>query len=163
MKQPNPNSCLAVCLTVLLNGKGLHIKLDDVFSMLGHDGNQLILGKPRQVTIQEVIDVAYIYGYSVTEIILSPMFSDIEASVDLPDDGSVTLTSVYSPEREKQRIDAYMGNHKGFLVGRESFDKRHAVVWLGGGQVLDPMDGQEKSIAESIQVEAFYFLTKIIP
>lgn len=128
---------------------------------IGHDGTPEMLGRPRQFTIQELIDAVYIYGYSLTEILVAPLFADAIAG-DLPDDGSLTLASVFTPEREKYRLEAYMANHIGMLVGREASDKNHAVIWLGSGKVLDPFDGQTKDLTESISIEAFYFLTKIM-
>lgn len=161
MKQPNPHACIPTCLAMLLNQVFPPIwTAEMVMKQFGHDGSELILGKPRRFTMAEVTDLLWQYGYMMPEIVLEPLFVSDSSGSDLPPD-TLPCVPLYTREACDKRLNDYLAKSIGMLVGRESFDSLHAVAWFGG-KIHDPKIGEAYGYGETpYGFEAYYPLLQI--
>lgn len=154
MKQPNPYACLPTCVAMLLETKGVSYRPEQIMAEIGHDGTQIILGNPRQFTIYELVDWLWPKGYTLPEIVLHPLFMADVSGSELPGD-HLECVELYPPEINQKRIDSYLATTSGILLGRESFDRTHAMAWIDG-RVHDPRTEKICLFTEAMPLEVYY-------
>ena len=130
---------------------------DVLTELIGHDGKEIIFPKlPMPISIrgfhiQEVIDCAFEYGYSVTEIQALPSLT--------PDHKHEYLIKFNISNDE--RFLRHITYHKGIITG-ETKKCGHAVAW-DGEMVFDPRGCICKFDSFDMDILNFYRFDKIIP
>lgn len=129
VRTPNSWSCLAASFATVLN-----LSVEQIVEYVEHDGSEVLwphLNDPqkrRSFHIQEMIDVAVRFGYSVTPFEAMPR-SRVK--------GQSSVWNVEMRDGNAYRINKYLGSGKGVLTGLNLIGKPHAVAW-DGLKVHDP-------------------------
>ena len=145
-RQPTRWSCLPTAFAMVLN-----LPIEDVILIIGHDGSDILFPNQeepycrRSFHIQELIDVSLKHGYSVTEILLNSYLEVMNETVDVQEFGA-------------DRIEDYLQNYTGVLIGREGTRIPHAVAW-DGIDILDP-NGTVYHL-DNFNVSVFMLIQKI--
>lgn len=139
-KQPNEWSCLPTAFAMVLD-----IPVTEIFETLGHNGSEIIFpDEPepycrRSFHIQELIDICMLRNIGVVAVELHPV--------------SEAQGRQYKVPVSDRRLDYYLVNYSGVLVGVGSAGKPHAVAW-SGVRVFDP-NGTTYGISE-FTINTFY-------
>jgi len=142
--QPNKWSCLPTAFAMATNRP-----VDRVISDIGHDGSEIIfpdLDEPycrRGFHIQELVSVCMFHNTGVIQIELDPVSEAQGHLFKLP---------------VCKRLDYYLVNYNGVLVGTGMSGTPHAVAW-DGLNILDP-NGLQYNIKE-FNIELFFLITSI--
>lgn len=158
VRTPNAWSCLAASFATVLN-----LSVEQIVEYVEHDGSEIIWPhlpdpqKRRSFHIQEMIDVAARFGYSVTPFEALP-----RAKVYQED-------RVYPLEFKAgnaYRINKHLDSAKGVLTGFNLTGKPHAVAW-DGQLIHDPagrytLDGWQPYSYERhlYQLETFWRIAR---
>lgn len=158
-RTPNPWSCLAAAVATVLE-----IPVAQLIKEVGHDGFEILwphLAEPqrhRSFHIQEMIDVALRYGYTVTPIEGRPC-SRVR--------GQSQVFELEFPQGNAYRLNCHLEKGRGVLTGLNLAGKPHAVVW-DGSMIWDPAgrygpNGWEPCSYERhlFQIETFWNFKKI--
>jgi len=143
-KQPNSWSCLPTAFAMVLG-----MDASNFISKLDHDGSDIIhpdLEEPykrRSFHIQEMIDICWLLGYTVTEIQATPT---AEAQGEL-----------FVLPQAKNRLEYYL-QFPAVLIGTGYTGIPHAVAW-DGSLVCDP-NGSSYTL-DYFQVDMLFLITKI--
>jgi hypothetical protein len=139
-KQPNEWSCLPTAFAMVLD-----IPVAKIFETLDHDGSEVIFpDEPepycrRSFHIQEMIDVCMLRNIGVVAVELHPV--------------SEAQGHQYKVPVSNRRLDYYIVNYNGVLVGVGSSGKPHAVAW-NGDKIYDP-NGTTYGITD-FTIDTFY-------
>lgn len=145
-RQPNKWSCLPTAFAMVLN-----LPVEDVILIIGHDGSDKLFGNQeepycrRSFHIQELIDVSLKHGYAVTEILPNSYLEVMDEVIDVQEFGA-------------DRMEDYLQNYSGVLIGREGRRIPHAVAW-DGVDILDP-NGTVYNLV-NFNVSVFMIIQKI--
>lgn len=124
--QPNSWSCVATAFATVLD-----LDVHDVFRRVGHDGSEIVSGttpQRRGFHVQELTDVAWQWGCTVTRIDLFPQ-----------SDGQPPW-EINFPGGNRERFDRYVKTTQGVLLCRTRSGRGHALV-NDQGYIYDPSPG----------------------
>lgn len=147
IKQPDPWSCTAASLTMLLG-----LDYQDIITDIGHDGSEIWWPEDRipqrGFSVQEIIDCALKNNYALVPIDGCPGASS--------DNGTVTK---YIFENYEERLLNHMIGREGLILGYYAPNRCHMVAW-DGSKIYDPMDARIYSLdtigVPKISIETFY-------
>ena len=134
VRTPNAWSCLAASFATVLD-----LSVEKIVDLVGHDGSEILwpdLNEPKKrqsFHIQEMIDVAAQYGYSVTPFEAIPR-SRVK--------GQSSVWNVEMKDGNAYRINRYLEHGRGVLTGVNLNGKPHAVAW--DGELIHDPAGQFK-------------------
>jgi len=151
--QPNRWSC-----SVAAAAMAMHVPVAELIDKIGHDGSEIKCDLPEPLcragfAPQEIIDVAFEYGWSITEI---------EPNPQMTPNGEVIWSVFDSEDKIRARMESYMDNFSGTVFGPRYDQKNwHYVAWCHRSQCwLDPSGPTLKKDCPPIQVYSFQIYQK---
>jgi len=153
--QPNRWSCLPTAFAMVLN-----VEIEDIIKFCGHDGSLIPeawkdLPEPlcrQSFSISEIIDYALLYTeYSICKIDIYPVSIALDS---LPE------FEIYNEQTKMRRLDHYLSNYKGVLIGVKSKNIRHAMAYENS-IIYDP-NGNKYNIQDQVnfKLQSFYLVIK---
>lgn len=144
--QPNSWSCIATAMAAVLD-----LDVTDVFRLVGHDGSQVMAaaGERRGFHVQEIVDVAWRLGCSVTRIDFFPR-----------SDGRPPWPIEF-PGGNWPRFRRYVENSQGVLLCRTASGKGHALV-NDLGNIYDPSPGRAPFRYDELEQRELYPFSLLI-
>jgi hypothetical protein len=134
------------------------IPIDEIIRKIGHDGSKIVF--PELIfplchagfDIQEIIDVAFQHGWSVT---------GVESRPHLTPDGEHTR-ELYTPEQVEERMSRYFDNYSGLVAGlRHDGRWYHNVAWDHESQQwFDPSGPVLPRETPPIKIAVFHIFQK---
>lgn len=118
--QPNRWSCSVAAAAMIMD-----VPIADVIERIGHDGSEIVFpdlpfpGCYAGFDIQEIIDVALHFGWSVT---------GVESRPHVTNDGKQTR-ELFSEEKVVARMGKYFDLFSGVVVGKSAGRWWHNVAW----------------------------------
>lgn len=144
LQQPNKWSCLPTAFSMAIG-----IDLEKIYALIGHRGDEIVfpdLAEPycrRSFHIQEMIDVCLVHDYMVTPIERTPI--------------SEAKGQTYAVPQNDKRMQFYITNYTGVLIGQGKAGTPHAVAW-NGLEVLDPNGTSYK--VWNFEINMFFLIAK---
>lgn len=150
--QPNPWTCLATSFAMVLDRP-----VQDVFDWCGHNGSRPLWKTLEDERfnhaghhIQELIDYAYVLGYSVTPIDVNPAYVHFIKTDEHP--------HLWSEEHCMGRFTRYLENNNGIIAGKIGFNYGHAVAYIDH-KIYDPRGHIIEDINTlEMGIETFYII-----
>jgi len=153
--QPNSWSCTVAAAAMVFD-----CAIKEIIGVIGHDGSEVISphlkvpGCYAGFHIQEIVDVAFYFGCSMTKIEAAPV-----GTVDGKNEHEITEWGLFS--NGKVRFDFYMKQGNGLLVGKAR-EYWHALAWdHETWQLYDPR-GRVYNLDDcKIDVSAFWLIKSL--
>ena len=142
--QPNSWSCMATAAANVLD-----MPVAEFFRRLGHDDSEKVSDRRRGVHVQEVVDVAWDWGYWVMRIDLYPQ-SDGQPPWPIEFQGG-----------NWARFKRYCKQSQGVLLCRTKSGRGHALV-NDVGHLYDPAPGRQPFHFDNLEQQELYPFSLLI-
>ena len=150
--QPNSWSCALASAAMVFD-----CPIEEIISLVGHDGNQIVhpdLTAPacyKAIHTQEIVDVAFIFGYSMIPIETLP--------VQTPDGQHEWKIKKWGLFKDnEQRLRHYLEQGNGLIVG-QARKYWHTVAWDRETQQIYDPQGRIYNLDDcKINIQAFWLI-----
>lgn len=142
--QPNKWSCLPTAFAMAID-----VPVAKVIEDICHDGSKIIFPEyddpfcRRSFHIQELTDICLKRGFAVVPIENQPI--------------SEAKNHQYNVPVHNKRLEYYLVNYTGVLIGMIQTDRPHAVAW-NGHRILDP-NGTDYNVID-FRIDIFFLIIK---